>query len=131
MLFLRPVSITFVRSILFIIHSCYSFSYCLNLNFNSDNLGGIGRDNVPGHNTEDLDAFNIYSITTQTSRAINKYNVALESAAAVGPLEPAAKILRCFVHERVIRYEFSMVSVMYCIFHAILYCLSRGISHHV
>ena len=92
----------------------------MTLTFNSHNLGGIGRDNLPGHNTEDLDAFKIYSVMAQTSRAINKSNIVSESAAPTGHPEPSAQILRCFVHERVIRYESSMVSVIYCLEYSLL-----------
>ena len=96
-------------------------------------VGGIGRDNLPSKNAEDLDACHIYSISAQTTRAARAPQAQLQVQAAssssssssaadllesqstsVGSPDQSA-VLRCFVHERVTRYCVSSYVILYCI----------------
>lgn len=71
--------------------------------------GGIGRDNLPGHEIEDLNAFDVYNTSAQSVRAAERLNGSsstllnnsMEPAVSVGA--EANVILRCYIHERVVR----------------------------
>jgi hypothetical protein len=78
----------------------------LSLLFCPIHSGGIGRDNLPGHDEEDLDDFDIYATSAHTARASGT----LASSAYLTSMTPATRtvaadrdIERCFVHERVVR----------------------------
>ena len=68
----------------------------------------MGRDNLLEREVEDLDAFDIYSTSAQSSRAADKNSGAsvLSSSSvtdAVSTELETHSVLRCYVHERVVR----------------------------
>jgi hypothetical protein len=76
----------------------------------ASNSGGIGRDNLLGREVEDLNAFDIYSTSAQSSRAAERNSdkssgatVLSSSVTDVVSTVEAHSVLRCYVHERVVR----------------------------
>ena len=68
----------------------------------------MGRDNLLGREFEDLNAFDIYNTSAQSSRAADKNSAATvpSSSSATDAVSNALEthtVLRCYVHERVVR----------------------------
>lgn len=67
----------------------------------------MGRDNLHGREVEDLNAFDIYSTSAQSSRAADKNSGSsvLSSSSVIDTITvmETQLVLRCYVHERVVR----------------------------